>query len=282
MASPDSPPSPRNDSLTVPPAARLLFNRCNLPAAVLGSWRFQQHPHPLELDGVRAIHADLFRRLERLSCPEERVVQFMDYMVVYFALKRPEDQGFDPNSRVRRDKADYLRMLRGWLFNPDGREAAVLKGWVSSRFGLLPRYHGGVLDPPEGETFRRYLAMQSEGIYNTNFLEGQLDLLYTFCQEEMSRKFPDTRHMTLFRGLNRLEELPLLRKLDGHHRVVLLNNLNSFTRSRERADEFGDRILECAVPLGKIFFYNRLLPGILKGEEEFMVIGGVYEVTLAG
>ena len=61
---------------------------------------------------------------------------------------------------------------------------------------------------------------------------------------------------------------------------MLLNNLNSFTLNRERADEFGDYILEVQVPLPKVFFYNRLLPGMLKGEDELVVVGGVYEVRI--
>ena len=55
---------------------------------------------------------------------------------------------------------------------------------------------------------------------------------------------------------------------------VLFNNLNSFTSSRERADEFGDYILIAEVPLPKVFFFNRLLPWMLKGEDEFVVTGG--------
>ena len=34
------------------------------------------------------------------------------------------------------------------------------------------------------------------------------------------------------------------------------------------------------VPLPKIFFFNLLLPGMLRGEDELVVIGGVYEVSL--
>jgi NAD+--dinitrogen-reductase ADP-D-ribosyltransferase len=34
------------------------------------------------------------------------------------------------------------------------------------------------------------------------------------------------------------------------------------------------------VPIPKVFFYNRLLPGMLKGEDEYVVIGGVYEVSI--
>ena len=63
--------------------------------------------------------------------------------------------------------------------------------------------------------------------------------------------------------------------------VILLNNLNSFTCSRERACEFGDYILAAEVPLSKIFFNCELLPGILQGEDEFLVIGGVMNVAMS-
>jgi NAD+--dinitrogen-reductase ADP-D-ribosyltransferase len=32
------------------------------------------------------------------------------------------------------------------------------------------------------------------------------------------------------------------------------------------------------VPLSKVFFHNRMLPSMLKGEDEYVVIGGIYEV----
>lgn len=61
---------------------------------------------------------------------------------------------------------------------------------------------------------------------------------------------------------------------------MLLNNLSSFTRTRDRATEFGDYILEAEIPVQKIFFHSELLPGVLKGEDECLVIGGVYEVEI--
>ena len=66
----------------------------------------------------------------------------------------------------------------------------------------------------------------------------------------------------------------------GSRQAVLFNNLVSFTRSRERAGEFGDYILATRVPSAKVFFYCGLLPGILKGEDEYLVIGGTYEVEI--
>jgi NAD+--dinitrogen-reductase ADP-D-ribosyltransferase len=68
---------------------------------------------------------------------------------------------------------------------------------------------------------------------------------------------------------------------DDKRRVVLLNSLSSFTASRERADEFGDQLLTAEVPLAKIFCHTRLLHGMLRGEEEYAVIGGLYEVSIA-
>lgn len=270
---------PTVDGWPPPKESWTLFNRCNVPSSVLASLDFQQRPERVELDGVAVIHKDLFWRLERLSCPADRAEQFMDYMVVYFSLVSPESAGFNTNSRIRRNKADYLSLLRGWLFDPDGREGAVIKGWVASRFGLLPRYFGGRIIP-DSEEYQRFLRQQSAGVYNTNNLEGQLDLLYTYCHYELVRQRPEQQHITLYRGVNRLAEHDIVGRMGRRRCVVLLNNLNSFTTNRERADEFGDQILETRVPLQKIFFFNALLPGVLKGEEEFMVIGGLYEVIL--
>jgi NAD+--dinitrogen-reductase ADP-D-ribosyltransferase len=65
----------------------------------------------------------------------------------------------------------------------------------------------------------------------------------------------------------------VLAKPDRRRWVVLLNNLSSFSVRRERAEEFGDHLLRVQVPLSKVFFYNRMLPGMLKGEDEYVVIG---------
>jgi NAD+--dinitrogen-reductase ADP-D-ribosyltransferase len=80
--------------------------------------------------------------------------------------------------------------------------------------------------------------------------------------------------------VNRLGGYEELGATSDNPRIVLLNSLNSFTRERERACEFGDSILEVQVPLAKVIFFHGLLPGKLCGEAEFGVIGGVYEVTL--
>ncbi|MBK8580260.1 MAG: hypothetical protein IPN78_19340 [Candidatus Accumulibacter sp.] len=59
-----------------------------------------------------------------------------------FACSSRKTPGSPPASwRARR--ATYLRVVRGWAFDAESCEAAVLKGWVESRFGLCPRHHGG-------------------------------------------------------------------------------------------------------------------------------------------
>ena len=265
----------RPDSL--PGSARLPINRCNLPASILGSPSYQRHPVPLKLDGVAELHRGLFAALDALPDPDQRAQLFMTHMKAAFSLDQPEAAGHSATAHDR-IRATYLRLMRGWAFDPDGQEGAVLKGWVESRFGLLPRHHGGPIRDFSGATYRRYLEARSRGLYGANALEAQLDLLYSYCQYELARQRPGQTHLTLYRGSNRLTDYEVLRELSRSRRVVLLNSLNSFTAERERAGEFGDFILEVQVPLPKICFTHRLLPGVLKSEDEFVVIGGVYEV----
>lgn len=262
---------------SLPPWARLPINRCNLPAIILGSLTFQRHPAALFIDGVAELHADLFRRLDALPTHRERAQAFRDYMTVHFRLEHLEEAGLTEGTE-KRAKANWLRLLRGWSFDADGREGAVLKGWVESRFGLLPRFHAEPLRDFTGTAWRRYQEMRATGLYGTNALEGQLDLLYAYCQYEFARA-GTSDSLQLYRGINRIAEHEVLRD-EGGRQVVLFNNLTSFTHSRERAGEFGDYILETQVPPAKVFFHCGLLPGLLKGEDEYLVIGGAYEVDI--
>lgn len=267
--------------ISLPGYAKLPINRCNLPAAILGSLAFQRHPAPLLLDGVAQFHHGLFELLERLDDPDERASAFLLHMQSSFYLGQPEQAGYTLNSKLDRSRADYLMTVRGWGFDTDGREGAVMKGWVESRFGLMPRYHNGPIRDFSGTSYRHYMEMRSAGLYGTNALESQLDLLYTFCQYELARSHAGQSHLTLYRGVNRMDEYEILGELDNKNRFVLLNSLSSFTASRERADEFGDYLISTQVPLSKICFYTKLLPAMPRGEEEYAVIGGLYEVSMA-
>jgi NAD+---dinitrogen-reductase ADP-D-ribosyltransferase len=266
--------------LPLPAHAHLPVNRCNLAASLLGSLTFQRHPTALHLDGVQALHGDFFALLDTIHGVADRAHAFKDFMRASFLLDRPDEAGLDPASDgMRRAKADYLRVLRGWLFDADGQEAAVLKSWVESRFGLLPRNHHGPLGDSGSDNYRRYLAARSHGLYNTNALEAQLDLLYTYCQYELAKAPPAAqRHLILYRGLNRINDYEVLAHSRPRHWVLVMNNLNSFTADAERADEFGDIVVCARVPLAKILFMPGLLPGSLQGEQEYLVIGGVYEL----
>lgn len=268
------------DNPTLPSWARLSINRCNLPAVILGSYTYQQHPSPLVLDGVLELHRDFFSLLDAEASEAVRLQLFYDYMSVSFRLDALEDAGYSASISRKRGRLNYLKLIRGWHFNSDSVEGAVLKAWVESRFGLLPRHHRAPIRDFSGEAYRLYLEQRAAGLYNTNALEAQLDLVYTWTQYELKRRYPDMTHFALFRGLNRWEAHEML----GEHQsqsLVLLNNVNSFTFERERAEEFGDSVVRTKVPLPRIFCLARFMAERLQGEDEVLAIGGVYGVGSA-
>ena len=274
-----------HETLALPRHARLPINRCNLPAAILGGLTFQRAPAALAIDGVADLHRPLFELLDEIDEAAVRAQRFIGYMESHFRLTQPEEAGLTAQQPKARAKASYLRVVRGWTFDPDGREAAVLKGWIESRFGLMPRHHGESLREPGSAAWQRYVTMRATGLYGTNALEAQLDLLYAYSQYELARQFPRRSHIRLYRGVNRLGDHEIVADGDLHSgpdaKVVLLNNVSSFSRSHERAGEFGDAILSVDVPLPKLAFFSQLLPGMLKSEDEYVVIGGLYRVRLA-
>jgi len=264
--------------LTVAEDACRAINRCNLPTAALASLAFQLAPVPLELDGVLPLHRPLFDRLAEIDDAAARADLFQTYVGAHFLLDDAPAQGLSPHPRIDRSRLDYLRVLRGWLFDADGREAAVLKGWVESRFGVLARFHREPIDDRDGAARAAFDHELAAGLYATGALEAQLDLLYAFAQHELARRLPGRRHVTLYRGYSGRHAIEPLATLPDGRAVVLLNNLSSFSASRERADEFGDHVIACDVPLAKIAAFSRLLPGRLQGEDEYLVIGGVVAV----
>lgn len=264
----------------LPVTARLPINRCNLPATILGSLSFQRHPQALVIDGVRELHQALFVHLDRLDQHRDRAQCFVNYIAAHFCLDNPQEAGFEENMRLNRSRANYQRILRGWLFDPNSREAAILKGWVQSRFGLLPRFHHSIITDANSDGYREYEQERALGLYNTNALEAQLDLLYSYTQYELEKRTDTGLHLTLYRGLNRLEKFEPLAVSEQNQPIVLFNSLTSFSSLRERADEFGDKIVIAAVPAAKIFYYSGVLPGLFEGEDEYMVIGGVYEINV--
>ena len=252
------------------------FNHCNLPPWVIASRHFNDNPQALEIQGVRPANRFLFDKLDSLSSAEERAVTFNDYMSVKFQLHQWQQETATARKSL---KNSYLRFLRGWMMDSNSVEGAVLKGWVESRIGLPPTFHNVRIAGIHDEEYLQYAVDRTKGSARTSAINSQLDLLYEYCQYELTKKYPGRKNLTLYRGTYERSEHDVLETLSKREEVVRLNNLNSFTIDEERAWEFGFIVWEVQVPLPKIFFFSELLPNsILKGEGEFLVIGGEYRV----
>jgi NAD+--dinitrogen-reductase ADP-D-ribosyltransferase len=101
-------------------------NLCNVPPLEIASTAYNDSPKPLYIQGVRDTHRHFFKRLKQLNSWEERAQRYEDYMVVAFCLTQWRREN-DPSGKLSL-KHGYLRFLRGWLFNSDSVEGAVLKG----------------------------------------------------------------------------------------------------------------------------------------------------------
>ena len=252
------------------------FNLCNLPPWVIGSRHFNEHPQPLFLQGVREANRFLFNKLDTIASREERGQVFSDYLSVKFQLHH-EDGHTDSARKALRNS--YLRFLKGWMMDSNSVEGAVLKSWVESRMGIAPTFHNGRINGADSEAHYRYIMDRTRGSKRTNAINAQLDLLYEYCQYELSRSHGELIQLTLFRGTNGATEDQIIEQVSKREQIVRLNNLVSFTDEEERAWEFGSIVWRIQVPTSKIFFFDELLPtSLLKGEGEYLVIGGDYLV----
>lgn len=253
------------------------FNFCNLPPWVIASHHFNENPQQLFLQGVREANRFLFDKLAGVDSQEERALIFNDFMSVKFQLHHWQDQATD--TARKSIKNSYLRYLRGWMMDSNSVEGAVLKRWVESRIGIAPTFHRNIINSIHDEAYFDFSVDVMKGSARTNAIQSQLDLLYEYCQYELPLKYRDRSVITLFRGTQDPNEHKVLEKTGKREMIVRLNNLVSFTNVEERAWEFGSTVWEVKVPLCKVFFYNDLLPGsIMKGEGEYLVIGGEYRV----
>ncbi len=257
--------------------SRTSFNRCNLPPWVIASHRFDEDPQPIVVQGVREENRFLFELLDRIEDPDERARRFDDWMNVRFQLHQWAEQETAGARRSLRN--GYLRFLRGWAVDASSVEGAVLKGWVESRIGIAPTFHRARLGDRDGEAFSRYVADRTRGQAWTSAIDRQLDLLYTFTQYELARRAPAERWITLWRGLNDLDDHELVARPGKREWIVRMNNLCSFTDDRERAWEFGSVVVEARLARSRVFFASDILPrSILRGEREVLVVGGTLRV----
>ena len=255
------------------------MNRCNLPPWAIASRHYNSHPKALEIQGVRHNGRPLFEKLDLQNDPTVRGMLFHDFMDVRYQLHQWQRE--DSSSSRKSLKNSYLRFLRGWLFDSNSIEGAVLKGWVESRFGLSPTFHHVPIDDIHSADYFRYTVERMKGSTRTSAILAQLDLLYEFVQYELARRLPGRTHMTLYRGIYDFTEHQVIEQLDKNLYLLRLNNLNSFTDDFEKAWEFGSRVLQAEVPLTKVFFMGGLLPrSLFKGEGEVLVIGGEFEVRV--
>ncbi|MBN9698048.1 MAG: NAD(+)--dinitrogen-reductase ADP-D-ribosyltransferase [Zoogloea sp.] len=255
-------------------------NLVGLPVGLLGSPAFNAHPQPITIAGVRETHRGLFRLLDSAGDLPAASAVFRHFMEIVFGLAPPEP-GASRNPRGRH-RSSYLKLLQGWGLDANSAAGAVLKGWAESRFGLVPTFHKAPLGRFPSPAWITYIEEKGSSRFHNNCIHQQLDLLYEYCQWAIARFGQPARDfLTLWRGVNDFNEQ---RVIAGDRRdracVLRLNNMVSFSTSRERADEFGDWILEARVPTVKILFFPGLLPGApLAGEGEVLVIGGEYEVV---
>lgn len=252
-----------------------IFTLCNRPPWAIAAVEFQDDPGPLHIGRVREDNRRLFALLDAEPLPRRRGDIFHEYTSVQFALHQWSDYRADARRSLRNS---YVRYLRGWSVDSNSREGAVLKGWVESRLGIPPTFHHGPLGGNE-EARIRYEVDRIRGSARTNAIDSQLDLLFEFSQYELARRHPGERWITLYRGTFDRDAYGVIERGDRTHATVRMNNISSFTTDCECAWEFGSTVWEARVPLSKIFFFSDLLPeSILKGEAEYLVIGGEYRV----
>lgn len=264
-------------------------NMLGLPTAMLTNAEFNDFPVPVKISGVREMNHNLFEMLGQAESGQEAAEAFYSYMMAMFAIepeqweKKPQNTPPGPATRYR---SSYLRLLRGWGHDSNGPEGAVLKGWVESRFGIPPLYHKEAIQDYNDAPWMDYTEQKMNSRFHNNAIHTQLDILYEFCQWQFEAFAPpEQTHITLYRGTN----LPDGSLMTTPHqtgqgaatkaKILRLNNLVSFSSDRDVASCFGDLIVTARIPRCKILFYNAMLPvHPLRGEHEYLVIGGDYHV----
>lgn len=252
-------------------------NRVGVSSAFIASADFCAHPVRLRIHGTRESARGLFHLLDTAPDLAEASERFRHFMAIQFDLDPPPAEA----GRARRFRASYLRLLEGWGFDANGPEGAVLKGWVESRFGLLPRFHGEALGRFPSPAWVRYIEQKMTSRYHSHTIHQQLDLLFEYCQWAVRRfGLPARGWVPVWRGVDRAQLEGSLSAADGR-RLVVFNNLASFSLVRDRAEPFGSMVLATDLPVQKLLFFPGLLgPTFLGGEAEVIALGGACWVRI--
>lgn len=272
-------------------------NLVGVPAPVLASAAFNAHPLALAIAGVRETHPGLFQLMERSTDLPAAAEVFVHYLDIAFGLRAPApaEAATLGAAERRRWRSSWRRLLQGWGIDTGSQAGAVLKGWVESRFGLVPTHHRVPLARFPSPGWIAYLEDKAASRLHNNNIHQQLDLLYTFCQWALQRfglaghAAAGAAHLRLWRGSTRCEEQIVAGSLrpaataprgPGRRCTVRLNSLVSFSLSADDAGCFGDWVFEALVPACKVLFFPGLLPGHwLHGEQEVLALGGDYDVV---
>lgn len=249
-----------------------------IPPRILASSAFNRSLRRLTIHGTRETHPGLFHLLDRCASQKEAAAAFAHYMNQNFGLGPPAPD--DGPAESRRAVTSYLELLRGWGADSNSAKAAVLKGWVESRFGIVPVFHKEPLGLFPSAAWGEYLREKTDIRFHNNCIHQQIDLLYEYGQWSIRHfKTPGPRFVRLWRGTNDFEGQRVGERIAGRLAEVRLNNLVSFSGSQERAEEFGDWVMETEIPTVKLLFFPGLLDErVLNSEGEFLVIGGCYKV----
>jgi NAD+---dinitrogen-reductase ADP-D-ribosyltransferase len=256
-------------------------NLVGVSSQLLASIDFNDFPQRLWISGTRPSHKGLFALLATSRSQVESADMFAEYMEAAFSLAKRASPTKDGTAHYTR--SSYSKLLQGWGFDSNGQPGAVLKGWVESRFGIVPTFHHFPLENFPSDAWIRYLEEKLSSRFHNNCIQLQLDILYEYAQWSIERHKPfENSHVTVYRGMNASEAQFHRGSLKERHGVIRLNNLVSFSHARERAGEFGDIVVCAKVPFAKIFLFPGLLDEkVLSGEDELLVIGGDFEVHVS-
>jgi NAD+---dinitrogen-reductase ADP-D-ribosyltransferase len=255
-------------------------NLVGLPTEVLASADFVVAPSELHIAGVREMNAPLFEMLGFASDIGEASEAFAKYMTAIFGLEaqqlREEGRGKGPPFRY-----SFVRLLLGWGHDSSSRDAAVLKGWVESRFGLPPAHHGAKISALSDPSWTAYVEDRMGSGFHANSIFAQLDLLYEYVQWALKHLvFPGQTHVRLYRGADLFAEQSVQRA-NSREPLLRLNSLSSFSTDRAIADCFGSVVVSVRAPLAKILFANTLLTFFpFRAEREVLLIGGDYPAAI--
>ncbi len=257
-------------------------NLVGVSSQLLASTDFNEFPQRLRIAATRQTHAGLFSLLDAAGSPDEAAEVFAHYMEVAFGLGNRREAGEQGSAR-HHSRSSYVKLLQGWGFDSNGPPGAVLKGWVESRFGIVPTFHKGPLEEFPSTTWTAYLEEKLGSRFHNNCIQLQLDLLYEYCQWSIERFRPfGEGSVPLFRGIDRAEAKLLHGSPRERRGVLRLNSLVSFSASRERAEAFGELMVSARVPQQKFVLFPGLVRDrVLDGEGEFLVLGGDFEVGLS-